>query len=188
MNYLSLDLEIDKKSITEKLCTKCSTIKLREFFPKHINRPDGMGVWCSECNKLHYQLRREDYLKQKKEQYKANVEVYSARNRSQYEKVTQKRMFITSKGRAKKRNVPFDIELHDIIVPEFCPVLGIKLELNFTHSKFSSPSLDRIIPEKWYVKGNIIVISLKANQIKNCSTIDELQQVYEFYNKLIRGA
>ena len=53
-----------------------------------------------------------------------------------------------------------------------------------TKDKQKSPSLDRIIPEKGYVKGNIIVVSLKANTMKNNATIEEIKNLYDFYNNI----
>jgi len=82
-------------------------------------------------------------------------------------------MFHSAKSRAKKLDLPFNLELSDIIIPEYCPVFPeIKLKVNDV-SRFDSPSLDRIIPELGYVKNNIMVISHKANSIKNSVTDPE---------------
>lgn len=94
-------------------------------------------------------------------------------------------LYYSAKARATKKNLPFDILPKDIFVPFHCPVLGIPLLREGPLSDFS-PSLDRIIPYKGYVKGNIIVVSAKANRIKNDSTIEELEKVYEFYKKLLK--
>ena len=40
-----------------------------------------------------------------------------------------------------------------------------------------SPSIDRLIPELGYIKGNVNVISLRANIIKNNATKDELIKI-----------
>lgn len=92
-----------------------------------------------------------------------------------------------AKYRAKKKGVPFNLELEDIVIPARCPVLDIPLMVNEggAHSACHSPSLDRIDPEKGYVKGNVIVISTKANRIKNDATPEELLKVASFY--LVRG-
>ena len=93
-------------------------------------------------------------------------------------------MVDAAKRRAKAKNLPFNLTYSDIVLPEKCPVLGIPLQFNKQFSKFDSFSLDKIVPEKGYVKDNIVVISLKANQIKNCSTIAELEMVYRFFSNL----
>jgi len=82
------------------------------------------------------------------------------------------RLLWAAKKRAKNNNLPFDITRDDIVIPELCPYLNIPL----VHSRpRGSPrrdiaSIDRIIPEKGYVKGNIEVISWLANTMKNNAT------------------
>ena len=92
----------------------------------------------------------------------------------------EKMMFWSAKSRAKKKDLPFNLELQDIIVPKVCPVLPwIELtpvankETRFT----TSPALDRVIPELGYTKGNVRVISGRANVLKNNATIEELEAV-----------
>lgn len=70
-----------------------------------------------------------------------------------------------------------DIIRGDIIVPAVCPVLG--LPLLRTRGKVSpgSPSLDRIDNSKGYIRGNIRVISYRANSLKSNATIDEMTKV-----------
>ncbi len=50
--------------------------------------------------------------------------------------------------------------------------------------QFNSPTLDRIDPVKGYVPGNIVVVSLRANTIKNDATMDELAAVLAFYSQI----
>lgn len=95
----------------------------------------------------------------------------------------------TAKSRAKKRNIEFDITELDFIVPEYCPILGIKLGFSDTGTKggaINSYSLDRINPELGYVKGNIMVISHLANSMKSNATPEQLinfaNWVKETYN------
>ena len=88
-----------------------------------------------------------------------------------------------TKERAKEKNIPFNIDVSDIIIPKKCPVFGFDLVIG-TKDKQKSPSLDRIIPEKGYVKGNIIVVSLKANTMKSNATIEEIKNLYDFYSNI----
>ena len=41
-------------------------------------------------------------------------------------------------------------------------------------------------PNKGYVKGNIIVVSMRANRIKTDATFDEIRKVEDFYEKLLK--
>ena len=41
---------------------------------------------------------------------------------------------------------------------------------------FNSPSIDRIDSTKGYVKGNVKIISLRANMMKNVANLQELQK------------
>lgn len=43
-----------------------------------------------------------------------------------------------------------------------------------------SPSLDRVNIDKGYIKGNIAVISNRANRIKSDATIEEIKALYEY--------
>ncbi len=97
-------------------------------------------------------------------------------------------MLTTARNRAKTKSVPFDITEDDLDIPVFCPVLGIKLERAGTGSgrNDNAPSLDRIIPELGYVRGNVMVISNKANRLKNNGTAEELRRIADFYTKLER--
>jgi len=77
--------------------------------------------------------------------------------------------------RAASREVPFSITMQAIVIPPVCPVLGIAIVLGEQRSE-NSPSLDRIIPDKGYVPGNVRVISDKANRLKADLTFAELEQ------------
>lgn len=84
-------------------------------------------------------------------------------------------LWTAAKERANKSGIPFDIELSDIVIPDSCPVLGISIDkrLGRGRRKPDSPSLDKFIPEKGYVKGNVQVISWRANWLKNNGTVEE---------------
>jgi hypothetical protein len=86
-------------------------------------------------------------------------------------------MWKSAHRRAKTFSLPFDIHVTDITIPEFCPLLEIRLECGTGKAHANSPTLDRIIPALGYVKGNIQVISRRANAIKNDATLEELERV-----------
>ena len=93
-------------------------------------------------------------------------------------KTTQYTMFYDARKRALALSLPFDIEPEDILVPDVCPVLGINLVLRGTRD--AAPSLDRLIPALGYVKGNIRVISFRANRLKSDASVDEIRKVLAY--------
>lgn len=88
-------------------------------------------------------------------------------------------MLQSAKKRAVLAGVPFDLSPEDIVIPEICPVLGIRLEIQFGKRGFAacSPSLDRLVPSRGYVRGNVAVISGRANLLKRDATVDELERI-----------
>lgn len=96
--------------------------------------------------------------------------------RKRCEEAPELLMWYSAKSRARKIDVPFLITPAHILevwpINDLCPVLGIPLIHNIkggcVHD--SSPSLDRVIPELGYVRGNIIVMSQHANKIKSNET------------------
>ena len=83
-------------------------------------------------------------------------------------------MYIEAKCRARDNNLPFSIEISDIQIPKVCPLLGIPIELHHTKANDRSPTLDKLLPHLGYVKGNILVISNRANRIKSNASVDEI--------------
>lgn len=83
-------------------------------------------------------------------------------------------MLNNSKQRAKKDNIEHNILLEDIVIPDYCPVLGIKLETGDRKSHNNAPSIDRIDNNKGYTKDNICIMSVKANLLKKDGTLEEL--------------
>ena len=89
------------------------------------------------------------------------------------------------KASAKKRNIPFNLTLTDILhmdLPITCPILGIPLKYNRGKQDDDSYSIDRLDSTKGYEVDNIVVISWKANRLKSNASQDELQKIAEFYN------
>jgi hypothetical protein len=89
-----------------------------------------------------------------------------------------------ARRRAKTYGVPFDLTYDDITIPDRCPVLGIKLKRGTGHANDGSPTIDRIIPSLGYVRGNVAVISSKANRIKSNGTAREILAVFEWLSEM----
>lgn len=94
----------------------------------------------------------------------------------------EKYMWGRSKQASIKLNLPFNIEIEDIKIPKICPVLKVPLVVGTRYT----PSLDRIIPQLGYVKGNIQIISMKANTMKTDATFEELKLFAKWVNEYIK--
>lgn len=82
----------------------------------------------------------------------------------------KQQLYRSAKKRALQKGLEFNIELRDIHIPKKCPILKVPLICSTRYS----PSIDRIYPDKGYVKGNIAIISVLANSMKANATPQEL--------------
>jgi hypothetical protein len=136
----------------QRLCYTCGTMKLFEEFGKNVNTALGYDSVCRACRQVK---SKRDY----------------ARSSQEY------RIWYRAKRRAKVESLPFDIEVSDIVIPAVCPVLGKPFVIG---DPDWTPSLDKVIPELGYVKGNVYVISNRANRLKNDATLAELQEIVSY--------
>ena len=132
---------------------------------------------CNSCAREYMKLNRKSRI----DSGVSRQDVYNYRWRKNN---PEKYIFQTAKSRAKKKGVEFNISLEDIVIPSSCPVLGIPL---FIEEGFygkgknpNNPSLDRIDPNKGYIKGNVQVISWRANDLKKNGTLEEFKKLVEF--------
>jgi hypothetical protein len=139
-----------------KQCRSCGVQKpLSEFYRKGTGRT----AHCIECTKV--KVRTEEYRTYQRYYQKKNTTV-------------EQSMLNRSKSRAKKKGFEHNITIDDILIPDKCPLLGIPLIKGENSVHANSPTLDRIDSTKGYVKGNVWVISYKANTIKSDATPEEL--------------
>jgi hypothetical protein len=101
-------------------------------------------------------------------------------NRVYYRQNLQRSMFAKASKRAKEKSIEFNITIDDIVIPDVCPVLGIPIFVGGLVSKDNSPSLDRIDNTKGYIKGNVMVISYRANAIKNYGSAEEHRLIAKY--------
>lgn len=97
-------------------------------------------------------------------------------------------LFLAAKHRAKVKRINFNIGVGDIIIPKICPVLGIKIYPSTHKIAAHSPSLDRIDNRLGYIKGNVRVISFRANSLKSDATKEELFLVLKDLRKISKKA
>lgn len=83
--------------------------------------------------------------------------------------------------RAKHQGTNFNLPFNSIEWPTHCPVLGYLLDYNCKgYRRANSPSFDRINPSLGYIRGNVLIISMRANEIKTNASVGELLKVVEY--------
>lgn len=92
---------------------------------------------------------------------------------------TQYTLWYSAKRRSKKFNIPFKLDIEDVQIPDFCPLLNIPLKKSADERGPHSPSLDRIDPTLGYTINNTWVISWRANRAKSDLTPAELKLLLE---------
>lgn len=173
-----------------KYCKRCDSEKEESKFYKSKGT---LSPYCKKCTKEYRRERRKNNPELKEKQNRRRRErrrsdpEYRRKINKQKRKHFRNRItyykWISAKQRAEERGLEFTIEEEDIEIPEYCPLLGVKIEVGTRDNYEYSPSLDRKDPTKGYTKDNIWVISKKANSMKNSATLKEIKT---FYKNLIK--
>jgi hypothetical protein len=149
------------------VCIGCKLLLPQNLFSYKIKENPSQGIRnrCKKCSAIRSEKEREN-----------------RKNNWKYKPTLA--MLNNSKQRAKSSGLEHTLTIDDIVIPEYCPVLNIKLDPGDRKRHGNAPSIDRIDNSKGYVKENIMIISNRANLLKNNATIDELIMIGNFYRNL----
>jgi hypothetical protein len=141
-------------------------------------------IRATKWNKENAERRKEIARESARRNYNESPDKYRARSRLAYKilKDTEphKALFLDARRRARRAGIPFNLDEDDLLIPESCPVLGIPLFRGNGTPSDNSATVDRVIPERGYVKGNVRVISFRANRIKSNASMAEIRRVFEY--------
>ena len=153
------------RKITEYIkCTKCNISKIFfEFRTRGMGLKDPIGLfrqsYCRDCE--------------------------NQRQKDQRDKAPEHRLFLLSRRRSKRDILPFDLTEDYIksIWPKDnkCPIFKTTFKSG-SADKYHLPTIDKVVPKKGYIKGNVAIISFRANYLK--SDIEDVRMfktMYEFY-------
>lgn len=160
------------KDNNTRLCKHCRKWKDLSLFGSRVRMPSSTTSDIKKVPTLYYR----ELCKECSITY-IHIDKYCGNEvrKSRYHINPVRQLFDKAKQRASQKNIPFNITKSDIVIPTYCPLLNIPIIIGNGKVCSGSPSLDRIIPSKGYVKGNIIVISHRANTAKNDLSIEELE-------------
>ena len=152
------------------------------------------GKKCKFCNEVILIGRSDKVFC---DDYCRNTYNNTGKTKANYKKVQQshttysvdgfkyeKKILNDARHRANKKGLDFNLTIEDAVIPVYCPLINHKLNrIPNNKAKEYSPSIDRIDNSKGYIKGNVMIISFKANRIKSNMSIDELKN---FCNNLLK--
>lgn len=136
--------------------------------------------YCKKC----YRLRRCEISRNFKMRYMAteeNRKSWASQKREYLLKFPEIYLLQWARVRAKQKNLKYDLNISDIKIPSYCPILKIPLIVGGRNG--NSPSLDRINNSEGYIKGNVAVISRRANSLKSDGTLEEFKKIVDFLKK-----
>lgn len=144
---------------------------------------------CAATGKAWQQKNKEAHNRSVAKYYQANKDIaikagnkYTQANQGTL-RWTQRAMVNKSRGRAKSKGLAHNVTLEYIQsiwpIDNKCPIFGT--EFTFTVGNMNTcASLDRIDNAVGYVIGNVAVISWRANSLKSCATIAEIEAVIKY--------
>jgi hypothetical protein len=147
-------------------CTKCGKDFLAnsEFWERHYLKEGLAGRYCrcKECTR--------------------------ACDRARYQKPREWGRHSIHNKKAAGHVVDIDPEYIEKIWPKDnkCPLLEREFIIGIGILNKMSPTLDRIIPERGYIKGNVLIVSHLANRIMTDATVEQVRRVGKNMKK-IRG-
>lgn len=170
-----------------KLCSKCHSMKPLESFYFTKNGNGRRKAACKQCHSAETRARyaenpypRLEYAKRARKDPSVRRKINDRRN-SLRRKNPSLELWRLAKIRARQKGLLFNLEVADVKVPDVCPVLGIALEWGCDRRQLDkSPTVDRISPKLGYTKGNVQVISWRANRIKSDATESELAAILAY--------
>ena len=177
----------------KKFCScKCMNVyNAKEFGMKNREEKPNRYKICRECNQS-LNLGKFSLIEKwnpnsdtKNTCKKCSIKIRQTEKLNRDWKVDAARLLYKNiKSRCKRMGREFSIDIEDIIIPEKCPVFGFELKREDRETWMCAPSVDRIDSSKGYIKGNVTVVSRRANIIKRDATIEELEQLFNYYKTL----
>ena len=159
------------------LC-KCSCGSQKVILGDHLTRKDNKGILSCGCLQKENRIKHGAYLENADIRFHIKFSLLQS-----------------LKDRARRRGYESDLEINDMPeIPDVCPVFKIKFQL---YRKWSSgkgrgkgrnrhdnsPTIDRLnsnLPYLKKYKGNLFVISWRANRLKSDGTLSEFKNLVEY--------
>ena len=156
----------------KKTCTHCKRSQVLSAYPKNKRLRDGHDQICKTCRAERERIRRRVL----DPELAGREAARKKRNRLRMRRYDPFQLMVNAaRTRARKRGVPCDIEANYLLKlwetsKGVCPVSGHEMDLKIAEGQGKrSPykaSLDRIVPSRGYVPGNVRLVCWAVNAMK----------------------
>ena len=171
-----------------KVCSKCGRELPITEFQRNRKR-------CRECENE----RKREWCKDNPDKVKARynrAKVYMSDYCKKWRKDRKENRWFEHYTKLKEkdvvsRGIPWDLDQESLesIWTGVCPVYDIEVINGSKLAPNDRPDnlaeLDRLVPEKGYIKGNVRWISRKANRLKSNATIEDLEKILAYMKENI---
>lgn len=176
-----------------KHCSACGLLKGRDQFNKNVQAANGMSTYCHPCStergKVTHAANKEKSNAYSREWHHSNKEEAHAKEKARRLANPELTLWRLARTRSQRQGTEFNIEVSDIVIPSICPALGIPIIYNPMKDvrPDSSPTLDRVDQTRGYLKGNVQVISMRANRLKADMDEDTLRMMIAYVEESLRS-
>lgn len=167
-------------STETKICPVCKQELSIDDFGLDRRSTSGFRWLCKNCELLHNNINQgkdKNYFRKLRikvdPDYRNTINIAKRLNSAKHHEL---RLLNNARNRAINKNLEFNLTIDDIIIPKECPILETPFVMGKKGDYMYTPSIDRIDNSKGYIKGNIQIISMKANTMKNSASTEELQK------------
>jgi len=162
------------RTYTRRTCMTCRGGYKRDWRAENLEERR-----LKEASKMR-RHRKSDYYKSHPEKQQF-TKAWSRLNLAKYLFITIMRRRQVKDRERFRLEMTFEEFLDEIgAIPDTCPVLGIPLFIDEKSHSGNLPSVDRIDSSKPYQRGNIAIISRRANILKNDGTAEEHRRIAEW--------
>lgn len=175
-----------KSGAFERVCQLCGVTKPLNDFLKNRCHAGGREPVCKSCGNT----RREEFRNADPSRHRGYWRKWYLAGGNRYKTSI---LLSDARRRARDYGLDFDLTADDIVIPELCPVLGITLRLDMPEGRRGtacddSPSIDRVDSAHGYVRGNVRIISWRANRIKNDGNAEEHERIAAYIRSSVCGS
>ena len=174
-----------------KVCRDCGRELSLDMFYKNGT---GYRPECKDCKKkaeVEYRANNLEAVRERyRKRYHKNRDKEIASMKKYQAKLKETNYFkfsiMNKKKTVLREGILWDLDeeyLRDIFTG-VCPVFGCAIHVGGVKDDCKA-ELDRLVPSKGYVKGNVRWISRRANRIKSDATIDELKKILKYMEEQI---